>query len=266
MGRELRFRAILRLTCAAARSSPRRRNRMAGNFVKTQDAINPRTVDPSGIGNVLRAAPVVVVCAMVVSCASAKTSASRALVAGPSVRGAAVYVTDFELWAQDPKSERTLVPPHPADPGQSAGSNDPAVRAYTLIELMATSLVDDLTAAGFRASRLRPGDALPAEGWLVRGIFTRTDQRNGLRRAIVRTGDVQTDMQLFVVVDDLARGLPQRFYSFPMRARVGAVVSLNPAVEAAKFTLSGHDLEAEAKQHAAAVAAEVAQRLARPSH
>ena len=50
---------------------------------------------------------------------------------------------------------------------------------------MSRALVQDLGRAGLNARRLRPDQAMPASGWLVRGVFTEVDPGSQLRRAVI---------------------------------------------------------------------------------
>jgi hypothetical protein len=121
-------------------------------------------------------------------------------------------------------------------------SEDPATHARRIVDELASALVKDLNAAGVPAARLPTGGALPAEGWLVRGVFTEADSGETLRRAIIGFGSGKTDMEVQVGVSDLAAPHPtESFLVFgtitdPSRLP-GGVVTRNPYVVAAKFVL-----------------------------
>jgi hypothetical protein len=161
-----------------------------------------------------------------------------------------IYVTDFELDAQTIQSEPGLLPPPPLPPGPlgnilprpPGAAKDPAVRARELVDLMSTSLVENLAQAGLQALRWRASEPLPAAGWLVRGVFTQVDEGHRLRRAAIGFGAGQTELQVVVSVDDLAQGVPRPLYELNTSAdsgRVpGAIITLNPYVAAARFVLS----------------------------
>jgi Domain of unknown function (DUF4410) len=187
---------------------------------------------------------------------------------GPTV----VYVTDFDLDAQSIRSEPGLLPPPgplgnilPRPPG---APKDPAIRARELVDLMSTTLVQDLIKAGLNARRLPLAESPPASGWLVRGVFTQVDEGNRLRRAVIGFGAGQTELQLAVAIDDLAQGVPKPFYELDTTAASGklpgAVITVNPYVAAARFVLAGHDLEHNVKQTSAKIAADLALRLESP--
>jgi hypothetical protein len=187
-----------------------------------------------------------------------------------------IYVTDFELDAHNIQSEPGLLPPPPPPPPlpgplgnilpkPPGAPKDPVVRARELVDLMSTSLVEDLTKAGLKARRLSAGEAPPAEGWLVRGVFTRVDEGNRVRRAVIGFGEGQTELQLVVAVNELAQGVPKPLYELSTSAdsgkQPGAVITLNPYVAAAKFVLSSRDLETNLRQTASVIAADITQRV-----
>ncbi len=84
---------------------------------------------------------------------------------------------------------------------------------------MASSLLKDLTKAGFSALRLQPGATVPPEGWLVRGVFTQVQEGNHLQRALIGFGEGATDVQVVTKVDDLSQGRKKMSSSFCMRTR-----------------------------------------------
>jgi len=160
----------------------------------------------------------IIISGLLSACGSATISGQREVGAAPTTRPAVVYVTDFQLDAQNVHSEPSLLPPPPPPPPGPLGSilpkppgtpKDPAVRARELIDLMSTTLVQDLAKAGLSARRLSAGDPRPATGWLVRGVFTQVDEGNRLHRAVIGFGAGQTDLQLAVAIDDLAQGVPR---------------------------------------------------------
>jgi hypothetical protein len=214
----------------------------------------------------------IAVSGLLVACGSAAVSGQREVGASPADRPAVVYVSDFQLDAESIRSERGLpLPPPP--PGPLGGilpkppgaPKDPAVRARELIELMSTTLVQNLAQAGLNAQRLRANAPQPAAGWLVRGVFTEVGEGNRLQRAMIGFGAGQTDLQIAVAIDDLAGGTPRPFYELDTTAASGkapgAVITLNPYVAVAKFALSGRDLEQNVKQTAGRIAADVASRV-----
>lgn len=205
-------------------------------------------------------------------CGSAKLSGERQLDAGPSGLPSVVYVADFELDVSNVRAERGILPAPPPPPPLGSvlprlpgAPMEPAVRARQLVDLMSTSLVKDLTAKGVSVRRLGKGQPPPADGWLVRGVFTDVQEGNQLRRAVIGFGAGRTELQALVAVDDLTRGAPKPMYEADTKADSGilpgAAITLNPYVAAARFVLSGSDLDRNVKQTAAQIAEQVARRL-----
>jgi uncharacterized protein DUF4410 len=199
----------------------------------------------------------IAVCVFLYGCPLAKIDGRRAIRTGPVARPAAIYVTDFEIGIQSIEPEKRL-PPAPA-----GAAKDPAVRTREVIDLMSASLVEDLTAAGLTARRLPVADPVPADGWVVRGIFTLAGEGSRLHRAVLGSSAAQTPMQVIVALDDLAHGVPKPFYELSTNAdggqQPGAAIALNPYVASAKFALSGGDLENSVKQTASKIADNIAQ-------
>jgi len=225
--------------------------------------------DGNGIARVLAA-----IALILFSCGSAKVSGQREPGSAPTAKPTVIYVTDFELETEKIKAETSMLPP-PRPPGplgamlpKPPGSQkEPAVRARELVDLMSTSLVDDLRKAGLVTVRLGAGAPRPTHGWLIRGVFTQVDEGDRVRRAVIGFGTGQTQMQLVVSVDDLAVGVPKPFYEVDTSADsgkapgAGPMIVFAPAAAAARFALAGGDLERNVKQAAAKIAADVAARV-----
>jgi hypothetical protein len=159
----------------------------------------------------------------------------------PATPARRVYVQDFGLDAEATESPRTGILGRPRLL-QQLTSEDPATHARRVVDELAAALVKDLNAAGVPAERLPSGGALPADGWLVRGVFTEMDTGNTLRRAIIGFGSGKTDMEVQVGVSDLAAAEPTASFlvfgtiTDPSRLPGGAVTR-NPYVVAAKFVV-----------------------------
>jgi Domain of unknown function (DUF4410) len=215
---------------------------------------------------------IISVCCLL-GCGSATISGQREIGAAPPATPTEVYVTDFDLDAQNIRSEPGLLPPPPPPPGPlgnllprpPGAPKDPAIRARELIDLMSTTLVQDLVKAGLNARRLTPAEPPPANGWLVRGVFTQVGEGHRLVRAVIGFGAGQTELQLAVAIDDLAQGAPKPLYELDTTAASGklpgAVITMNPYVAAARFVLAGHDLEQNVKRTAAKIATDLASRV-----
>lgn len=204
-------------------------------------------------------------------CQSAKVISESGVASSPSAKPPMVYVADFELGAQTVQHQEGVLSGRPGPIGRvgarlSGSPGDPAARARQLVDLMANSLVKDLTKAGLPAQRLSSGAPLAGEGWLLRGVFTEVQEGNRLRRAMIGFGEGQTDLQVIAVVTDLAQGAPQPLYELATEASSGSTpgaaptLVLGPYGAAARFVMAGNDLEKNVKQTAAEIAARIARR------
>ncbi len=205
-------------------------------------------------------------------CKTAKVTSENELAQPVAAKPSAVYVADFELWAQNIQHQEGILSGRIGPVGRlgerlSGGSSDPAARARQLVELMANSLVKDLTKAGFNAIRLQPGAPVPTEGWLLRGVFTEVQEGNRLRRAMIGFGQGQTDIQVVANVQDLSKGPAKPLYEVATDATsadtpgAAPTLVLGPYGAAARFVLAGRDLDTNVKQTAAQIAERMAKRV-----
>jgi Domain of unknown function (DUF4410) len=177
----------------------------------------------------------------------------------PSATAKRVYVQNFTLDAEATEPRQGLIP-RPRIFQQLTGE-DPAAHAQRVVDEMAATLVKDLVAAGVPAERLLPGQPLPPEGWLIRGVFTEADSGSTLRRAVIGFGSGKTDMEVQVGVSDLANRPEESFLLFgtvtdPSRLPGGAV-SRNPYIVAAKFVLEKGAPQRDVQHTAQTIAAEL---------
>lgn len=163
-----------------------------------------------------------------------------------------VYIQDFQLNVAAFHAESGVLPiaPRPLRsmlPRVLGVPDDPAMRAHELVELMASSLVAELTELGVDARRVSVGEQLPAQGWLVRGSFTELDEGNRLFRAVIGLGTGRVRLQVFVFLDELSRREVDPAYSLNTSTTSGrapgALFKLNPLSAAAQFVLCGLDLD-----------------------
>ncbi len=213
-------------------------------------------------------------CLLLCSCGTAKIAQRREISAPSVARPVTIYVADFDLDAARIQSEPGLLPapgklPGPLGemlPPMPGSSKDPQTLARKLVDTLSTKLVKELSKGGVNARRLAPGEVAPAQGWLVRGVFTEVNQGNQLRRALIGFGMGKTDLQVLVDVKDLSQGPPKLFYQLQTAADsgkapgAGPMIALGPAGAAARFVIAGKDLERNVKQTAVQIAAEVVQR------
>ena len=138
---------------------------------------------------------------------------------------------------------------------------DPAEQARRLVNLLAESLMADLTEVGIPAQRLASGVALPSDGWLLHGAFVEVDEGNRLRRAVIGFGSGATHMEVMVGVNDLARNPEAPFIIFgtvtdPSQLP-GAVVTLNPYMAAARFVMEKNATEKDVKRTSKEIVREI---------
>jgi hypothetical protein len=141
---------------------------------------------------------------------------------------------------------------------------DPEYQAKKIVDLMAKSIVADLEKAGYKAERLPPGAAQPSTGAELTGVFTEVDEGNRRRRAIVGFGSGEAKMDLYVTLTDLAA--PQKpLYEMANNEnsgkKLGAVITMNPYVAAAKFIMEKNAPEKTVKKTASDIAKEVETHL-----
>jgi hypothetical protein len=175
----------------------------------------------------------------------------------PSVPARRIFVQDFALGAETNTQQSTGPLGRPRLLPTLTG-NDPASKAHELVDQMAASLVSDLNRAGFPAERLQAGGTLPSDGWLLRGIFTEADSGNTMRQAVIGFGAGASDMEVQVLVSDLAAANPAEAFlvlgsaSDPSRLPGGAVTK-NPYMVAAKFVMGKNGAKHDAEHIAQAV-------------
>lgn len=226
----------------------------------------------NGVSAVVINIAVVSLCFLLFGFGGAKVTDRRDVGIGPTATPQMIYVTDFDLEVQDVKSGPGFLPqrkqpgPRPnIGPKARSAQKDPEVYAREIVELMATSLVKELTKKELNAQRFNTGGPLPANGLLVRGVFAQVDEGNRLRRMAIGFGAGETEMQVFVSVDDLVRGSPKPFYELDTKAESrklpGVVITMNPYVAAGKYILSGRDLQKNIMQTASKIAADIAEHI-----
>ncbi len=209
-------------------------------------------------------------------CKTAQVTAEHESAPTITAKPSAVYVADFELWAQNIEHENGVLSARTGPIGRvgqrlSGGTSDPAARARQLVDLMSNSLVKELSKCGFTAFRLQPREPFPTQGWLLRGVFTEVQEGNRLRRAMIGFGEGQTDIQVVANVQDLSKGPPKPLYEIATDATSGdkpgaaPTLVLGPYGAAARFVMAGKDLDKNVKQTAAQIAERMAKRSQQPN-
>jgi hypothetical protein len=175
--------------------------------------------------------------------------------------GTMIYVSDFELDAENFQADegRPKVLPRPG-----LLHKDPASEAKKLVNDMANDIVNDLKKAGYKAQRLSDSDPKPNSGVWLHGVFTELDEGNRMRRAIIGFGAGESKMTLYVTMNDLARP-DQPLYNASENGdsgkKVGAAITMNPYVAAAKFVMEKNAPEKTIKKTAGEISQDLITHL-----
>jgi hypothetical protein len=191
----------------------------------------------------------------------AAAAARQTADAAPAKSGI-VYVSDFELDVPSGKEEKSASArtPAPAGAADAKGTDakkeeGPAEQASKLVDFMSITLVKELEKAGYTARRLRPGEARPAQGVEIRGVFAEPDEQNRLRRAVIGDGPSVGKIELFVGVSNLARP-EQALYAVAdpkSENKPGAVITVSSYAPVAKFEMEKNATEKTVKDTASTI-------------
>ena len=183
-------------------------------------------------------------------------------------RDTKIWVSDFELDAGDVKTDKGgivgEVRPGIIERPRKRCERDPECQAKKIVDLMAKSIVSDLEKAGYKAERLPAGSTPPATGALLKGVFTEVNEGNSRRRAIIGFGSGEAKMDLYVTLTDLAapqKPLYETAKDENSGKKIGAVITMNPYVAAAKFVMEKQAPEKTVKKTASEIAKEVEHHL-----
>ena len=179
-----------------------------------------------------------------------------------------IWVSNFELDAGDVKTDKGgvigEVRPGILERPRKRKEQDPEYQAKKIVDLMAKSLVEDLQKAGYKAERLLPDAAQPTSGAWVHGVFTEVDEGNSRRRAIIGFGSGEAKMDLYVTLSDLAapqKPLYEAQTDTNSGKKIGAVITMNPYVAAAKFVMEKQAPDKTVKKTASDIAKEVERHM-----
>src|SRR5579863_1852239 len=179
-------------------------------------------------------------------------------------RDTKIWVSNFELDAGDVKTDKGgvigEVRPGILERPSKRCERDPECQAKRIVDLMANSIVSDLQKAGYKAERLLPGVEKPAMGAWVHGVFTEVDEGNRMHRAILGFGSGEAKMGLYVTLTDLAspqKALYEAQNDNNSGKKIGAVITMNPYVAAAKFVMEKNAPEKTKQKTAYEIAKEV---------
>lgn len=209
---------------------------------------------------------------------------------GSSSSAMVVYVSDFELEVLSPKvprrsttrtstsptssstssapstTQKNIPPgsspkkPAPAPTADSQPDETPAEQADKLVNIMAENLVTALEKAGFKVKRLRAGQALPAEGLRIHGVFAEPDEQNRVRRLLVGSDPTTPKMLLYVGVNNLSR--PQQpLYELANPssndAKHGPVITVTSYSPAVRFEMDRNAADDDFKKVASEIVADL---------
>ena len=179
-----------------------------------------------------------------------------------------IYVSDFELDAQNVTTDKGGVVgqnrPGIIERPRKREQQDPQAQAKKLVNVMAENLVTDLQKAGYKAQRLPAGNAQPTSGAWVHGVFTEVDEGSRIHRAVIGFGSGQATMNLYVTLTDLAhpdKPLYDVSQEGASKDKMGAMITMNPYVAAAKFVMEKNAPEKMVKKTAGEISAQVANQM-----
>jgi hypothetical protein len=179
-----------------------------------------------------------------------------------------VYVSDFDLDAENLQVDNGSVVsqrrPGILERPSKKEQKDPAAQAKKLVDTMSNSIVGDLQKAGYKAQRLTAGAPKPSVGAWVHGVFTQADEGNRLHRAVIGFGSGQATMQLFVTLTALwnpQKPLYETSEKGENKNKVGAAITMNPYVAAAKFVMEKNAPEKAVKSAASDITKEIVLHL-----
>jgi hypothetical protein len=196
----------------------------------------------------------------------------------PTAPPSVIYVSDFTFNADGVRPERGVLPISLVDEAASESSMvfsrlfgvriNRGLRERELVNLMATSLVEDLRNVGVTAYRFGPHDTLPAGSWLLQGTFVQVDEGNRLERALIGFGDGATKLDVIASLSDLRGDHPRPFCELSTNAHsrrgAGAIMSLNPFDAVGRFMLGGLDLDKNVMETGSKLATTIAHRVQLP--
>ena len=179
-----------------------------------------------------------------------------------------VYVSDFDLDVEnvhvDKGSLVNQIRPGILERPAKKEQKDPGSQAKKLVDTMSNSIVSDLQKAGYKAQRLAVGDTKPSVGAWVHGVFTQADEGNRLHRAVIGFGSGEAKMQLFVTLTALSNPQEPLYETSEeggSRNKVGAAITMNPYVAAAKFVMEKNAPEKAVKSAASDITEEIVLHL-----
>ncbi len=152
-----------------------------------------------------------------------------------------VYLSDFEIDVAAGTGEKAATPGATSNSATDVKKEETAAeRAGLLVELMSITLTKELEKSGYTVHRLHRGEARPAEGVGIRGVFTEPDEQNRLRRAVIGSGPTVGRMAVFVGVSNLARPEQALYMLAEPKSgdKPGAIITVSSYAPVAKFEIA----------------------------
>jgi hypothetical protein len=197
-----------------------------------------------------------------------QTSSQQNVPAHAFTRDTAIYVSDFELHAEQIQTDRALLgagtPQGVLRRPIRQAKDDPRAHAREIVALMSRTIIEDLRKAGYTALPLVASDPRPSSGEWVHGVFAEVDEGDRLRRAVIGFGSGQATMTLFVLLTDLStpdKPIYQSALDGSSGKSPGAIITLNPYVAATKFVLGKNATDKMVKKTAGEIAKQIATQL-----
>jgi len=161
----------------------------------------------------------------------------------PSLSKGLIYVQDFTV-------DKAVSQPQ-----------DPEA-AHKLIELMSTSLVQNLKKAGYQAKRVQAGE-VPHEGLLLAGTFTELSKGSHAKRALIGFGSGAAKVDLQVTVIDASKTSRETVYSTSARKTSGNWPGsvIMPSLTPVKLVLTRNSAEKTIRKAAAKIVSQLSNEL-----
>lgn len=173
-------------------------------------------------------------------------------------RSVAVYVTNFELFVARVAAPD---PPSPAETNQL--QEDLQLRSRRLQERFAETLVETFQNKGYSSSR---NQVLRGNGILLEGVFTESDQKNRIRRALLGSGSPGRKLMLYVGAFDQKSVSQPLYVEAPLQEpdpNYGPVITLNAYIPMAKYEIEKDIAEEDVRRICGQIAADVTALLQR---
>jgi Domain of unknown function (DUF4410) len=239
------------------------------DFAPHQKYSFPRTIDMKLRSGLFAIVETLCFVWMIARPVVAQTAPARsAAVVQTFPRDTVIYVSDFELDTQNVTVDKGGVVgqnrPGILERPRKREQQNPEAQAKKLVNVMAENLVSDLQKAGYQAQRLTASEAPPVSGARVDGVFTEVDEGSRIHRAVIGFGSGQATMNLYVTLADLAHP-DNPLYTVSQadasKDKMGAVITMNPYVAAAKFVMEKNAPEKMVKKTAGEISAQVVNQM-----